>query len=84
MNTVIRVHDYGGPDVLRTETLPVPTPAAGEIVLRHDAIGVNFIDTYFRSGLYKFPSLPAIPGMEARAPSRRSAPTCRISAPACV
>lgn len=64
MNTVIRVHEYGGPDVLRTETLPVPTPAAGEIVLRHDAIGVNFIDTYFRSGLYKFPSLPAIPGME--------------------
>lgn len=64
MNTVIRVHEYGGPDVLAVETQPVPTPAAGEIVLRQEAIGVNFIDTYFRSGLYKFPSLPGIPGME--------------------
>ncbi|AZV40293.1 quinone oxidoreductase family protein [Komagataeibacter xylinus] len=64
MNTVIRVHDYGGPDVLRVETLPVPTPGPGEVVLRQEAIGVNFIDTYFRSGLYKFPALPAIPGME--------------------
>jgi len=64
MNTVIRIHEYGGPDVLRTETLPVPTPAAGEVVLRQEAIGVNFIDTYFRTGLYKFPALPAVPGME--------------------
>ncbi|WEQ55397.1 quinone oxidoreductase [Komagataeibacter nataicola] len=64
MNTVIRVHGYGGPDVLRVETLPVPTPGPGEIVVRQEAIGVNFIDTYFRSGLYRFPSLPAIPGME--------------------
>ncbi|MGS0647233.1 quinone oxidoreductase family protein [Komagataeibacter melomenusus] len=64
MNTVIRVHDYGGPDVLRVETLPEPTSGPGEIVLRQEAIGVNFIDTYFRSGLYKFPALPAIPGME--------------------
>lgn len=64
MNTVIRVHDYGGPDALHVETLPVPTPAANEIVLRQEAVGVNFIDTYFRSGLYKFPALPAIPGME--------------------
>ena len=64
MNTVIRIHEYGGPDVLRTETLPVPTPATGEVVLRQDAIGVNFIDTYFRTGLYKFPALPAVPGME--------------------
>lgn len=64
MNTVIRVHEYGGPEVLRLESLPVPTPAPNEIVLRQEAVGVNFIDTYFRSGLYKFPALPAIPGME--------------------
>lgn len=63
-NTVIRVHETGGPDVLKVENLPVPTPGAGEVLLRQEAIGVNFIDTYFRSGLYKFPSLPAIPGME--------------------
>lgn len=63
-NTVIRVHEAGGPDVLKVETLPIPTPGAGEVLLRQKAIGVNFIDTYFRSGLYKFPSLPAIPGSE--------------------
>ncbi|GAN68576.1 quinone oxidoreductase family protein [Acetobacter orleanensis] len=63
-NTVIRVHDTGGPGVLSVESQPVPKPGAGEILLRQEAIGVNFIDTYFRSGLYKFPSLPAIPGME--------------------
>lgn len=63
-NTVIRVHTPGGPDVLRVENLSVPQPGAGEILLRQEAMGVNFIDTYFRSGLYKFPSLPAIPGME--------------------
>lgn len=64
INTVIRVHDTGGPGVLSVESQPVPKPGAGEILLRQEAIGVNFIDTYFRSGLYKFPSLPAIPGME--------------------
>ncbi|OAG78600.1 Quinone oxidoreductase [Acetobacter malorum] len=65
-NTVIRVHEAGGPDVLKVESLPVPTPGAGEVLLRQKAIGVNFIDTYFRSGLYKFPSLPAIPGSRRR------------------
>lgn len=64
INTVIRVHDTGGPGVLSVESQPVPKPGAGEILLRQEAIGVNFIDTYFRSGLYKFPSLPAVPGME--------------------
>ncbi|MFE8871681.1 quinone oxidoreductase [Acetobacter persici] len=63
-NTVIRVHAPGGPGVLSVEHQPVPRPARGEILLRQEAIGVNFIDTYFRSGLYKFPSLPAVPGME--------------------
>uniref|UniRef100_UPI00248DFA4C alcohol dehydrogenase catalytic domain-containing protein n=1 Tax=Acetobacter malorum TaxID=178901 RepID=UPI00248DFA4C len=63
-NTVIRVHETGGPDVLKVENLPVPMPGSGEVLLRQEAIGGNFIDTYFRSGLYKFPSLPAIPGME--------------------
>ncbi|GAL97748.1 quinone oxidoreductase [Acetobacter tropicalis] len=63
-NTVIRVHKTGGPEVLQAETLPVPKPAKGEVLLRQEAIGVNFIDTYFRSGLYKYPSFPAVPGME--------------------
>ncbi|MCX2561467.1 quinone oxidoreductase [Acetobacter farinalis] len=64
INTVIRVHAPGGPDVMQVETLPVPQPGPGEVLLRQEAIGVNFIDTYFRSGLYKFPALPGIPGME--------------------
>ncbi|MBV1834853.1 quinone oxidoreductase family protein [Novacetimonas pomaceti] len=64
MNTVIRIHEYGGPEVLTAEDMPVPTPAKGEVLIRQEAMGVNFIDTYYRSGLYKFPSLPAIPGME--------------------
>lgn len=64
MNTVIRVHEYGGPDVLRIEDLPIPVPGKGEVLIRQEAMGVNFIDTYYRSGLYKFPSLPATPGME--------------------
>ncbi|GAN59482.1 quinone oxidoreductase [Acetobacter cibinongensis] len=63
-NQVVRLHETGGPEVLRVETLPIPQPGKGEVLLRQVALGVNFIDTYFRSGLYKFPTLPAIPGME--------------------
>ncbi|GAA09550.1 alcohol dehydrogenase [Acetobacter tropicalis NBRC 101654] len=63
-NTAIRVHKTGGPEVLQLETLPVPKPAKGEVLLRQEAMGVNFIDTYFRSGLYPYPSLPAVPGVE--------------------
>lgn len=64
MVTAIRVHETGGPEVLRTEDLAVGHPGPGEVRLRHTAIGVNFIDTYFRTGLYKTP-LPFIPGSEA-------------------
>ncbi|NSL91304.1 quinone oxidoreductase family protein [Acetobacter syzygii] len=63
-NQVVRVHQTGGPDVLLPEFVSVPLPHRGEVLVRQEAIGVNFIDTYFRSGLYKFPDLPAIPGME--------------------
>jgi len=60
----IRIHDTGGPDVLHYEDVELPPPAAGEVRVRHTAIGVNFIDTYHRSGLYKLP-LPAGLGSEA-------------------
>lgn len=60
----IRIHDYGGPDVLSRESVDLPDPAVGEACVRHTAIGVNLIDTYHRSGLYPVP-LPAVPGMEA-------------------
>jgi len=59
----IRVHAHGGPSVLRLETVEVPPPAAGEARVRHSAIGVNFIDTYHRTGLYPV-DLPHGIGME--------------------
>ena len=60
----IRVHQPGEPEVLHFEDAEIPKPGPGEAVVRHEAIGVNFIDIYHRSGLYKLP-LPFTPGMEA-------------------
>ena len=61
----IRVHGTGGPEVLSYEDAPDPKPAAGEALVRVEAAGVNFIDVYYRTGLYKAPALPYTPGMEA-------------------
>ena len=60
----LRFHQYGGPEVLVYEDVPVPEPGPGEAVVRIEAIGLNYIDTYHREGLYPV-DLPAIPGMEA-------------------
>lgn len=66
MASAIRIHETGGPDVLKLEDISVGAPGPGEVKLRHTAIGLNFIDTYFRSGLYPAPKgLPFIPGNEA-------------------
>ena len=54
----------GGPEVLEAIDLPVPTPGPGQILVRHQAVGLNFIDTYHRSGLYPMP-MPAVLGLEA-------------------
>ena len=51
MSKAIRIHATGGPDVLRWEEVPKPEPGPGEILLRHEAIGLNYIDVYFRTGL---------------------------------
>ncbi|MFP5284581.1 MAG: quinone oxidoreductase family protein, partial [Thermoanaerobaculia bacterium] len=59
----IRVHTPGGPEVLQLEDVPEPTPRDGEAVVRIEAAGLNYIDTYHRSGLYKVP-LPFTPGQE--------------------
>ncbi len=59
----IRVHEPGGPDVLRVEEVPDPVPGPGQVRLRVEAIGINFIEIYQRTGLYAMP-LPAIPGNE--------------------
>ena len=65
MNHAIRVHEYGGPEALVWEEVPLPAPKPGEALVRHRAIGLNYIDVYFRTGLYKAPTLPATIGMEA-------------------
>ena len=62
----IRVHEFGGPEVLRLEEVPIPAPAPGQVVVQVKAAGVNPVDTYIRSGTYTFkPSLPYTPGMDA-------------------
>ncbi|MBX9927736.1 MAG: quinone oxidoreductase [Gemmatimonadaceae bacterium] len=61
----IRVHATGGRETLRLESLPIPTPSAGEALVRIAHAGVNFIDTYFRAGVYQAPTLPFTVGQEA-------------------
>lgn len=61
----IRIHRTGGPKVLKYEDAPEPQPGEGQAVVRIEAVGVNFIDVYFRTGLYMPPSFPYTPGMEA-------------------
>jgi NADPH2:quinone reductase len=61
----IRVHAPGGPEVLRYEDVPDPTPKAGEALVRVEAAGVNFIEVYFRTALYKPAGYPFTPGGEA-------------------
>jgi NADPH2:quinone reductase len=64
MTNAIRMHKTGGPEVLVWEEVPLGKPGQGEVRLRHTAIGLNYIDTYHRSGLYPLP-LPTTIGSEA-------------------
>jgi NADPH:quinone reductase len=64
MTKAIRVHSYGGPDVLKWEDVPTPEPGPGEALVKQEAIGLNYIDVYFRTGLYKAPAMPVTIGME--------------------
>lgn len=65
MTKAIRIHETGGPEVLKWEDIELPPPAAGEARIRHTAIGLNFIDTYHRIGLYPLPAMPGVLGAEA-------------------
>src|SRR5690606_31467383 len=65
MPHAIRIHEHGGPEVLRWEPVEVPAPGPGELRIRHTAVGLNFIDIYYRTGLYQPPGLPFTPGSEA-------------------
>ncbi len=61
----IRVHEFGGPQVMKLEDVPDPKPGAGQVVVRVHAAGVNPVDTYVRSGAYaRKPSLPYTPGSD--------------------
>jgi NADPH2:quinone reductase len=60
----IRIHQTGGPEALRFEDVPDPEPQAGQALVRIEAAGVNFVDVYFRTGLYKGPPLPFVAGQE--------------------
>jgi NADPH:quinone reductase len=64
MTGVVRVHEVGGPEVLRFEDVEVGSPGPGQALIRQTAVGLNFIDVYFRSGMYPPPQLPFTPGLE--------------------
>ncbi|KAF0231165.1 MAG: NADPH2quinone [Beijerinckiaceae bacterium] len=64
MVQVVRVARHGGPEVLSIEDIALAAPAAGEVQIEQKAIGLNYIDTYFRTGLYAAPSMPFTPGNE--------------------
>ncbi|KAI4332792.1 hypothetical protein L6164_017673 [Bauhinia variegata] len=65
MVKAIRVYELGGPEVLKWEDVEIGEPKEGEVRVRNKAIGLNFIDVYFRKGVYQPPSLPFTPGVEA-------------------
>jgi NADPH2:quinone reductase len=65
MPKAVVVRETGGPEKLVFEDVPEPVPGPGEARVRHTAIGLNFIDVYYRTGLYKVPSLPFVDGQEA-------------------
>jgi NADPH2:quinone reductase len=64
MSKAIRIYEYGGPEVLKWEDFDPGKPEAGEALVRHEAVGLNFIDVYHRTGLYPLPATPATLGLE--------------------
>ncbi len=65
MTKAIVVHETGGPETMHWEEAGVGAPGQGQALVRHTVVGLNFIDVYFRTGLYPPPQLPFTPGMEA-------------------
>jgi NADPH2:quinone reductase len=65
MPKAIRIHQHGGPEVLKWEDVDPGHPGPGEALVRHEAVGLNYIDIYHRTGLYPLPALPGTPGLEA-------------------
>ncbi|MCP1673327.1 NADPH2:quinone reductase [Natronocella acetinitrilica] len=65
MSHAIMIHETGAAECMRWEAVQVGSPGQGEVRIRHTAIGLNYIDVYFRTGQYKAPQMPFTPGMEA-------------------
>ena len=65
VSKAIRIHQPGGPEQMRWEEVEVPAPGPGQALVRHTAVGLNYIDVYHRTGLYPLPQMPAVIGMEA-------------------
>lgn len=65
MVNLIRIHATGGAEVMQWESAELADPKADEVQVRHTAVGLNFIDVYFRTGVYAAPQLPFTPGLEA-------------------
>ncbi len=64
MERAARIYQYGPPEVLQIEPIEVPVPGPGEALVRHTAIGLNFVEVYFRRGAFQMPVLPAVLGNE--------------------
>lgn len=64
MERAARIYQYGPPEVLQIEPIEVPSPGPGEALIRHTAIGLNFVEVYFRRGTFRMPALPAVLGNE--------------------
>jgi NADPH2:quinone reductase len=64
MGKAVRIHAQGGPEVLSYEDVPTPQPKAGEVLVRQRAIGLNYLDVYYRNGTYAAPGFPFTPGNE--------------------
>jgi NADPH2:quinone reductase len=65
MVKAVRVHQVGGPDAMVYEDVDLAPPGPGEVRIRQHAVGINYIDVYFRTGLYKAPTMPFVCGNEA-------------------
>ena len=61
----VRIHAYGGPEAMHYEAVEVPAPGVGEVQIRQSAVGINYLDTYHRRGVFPLPQLPGALGVEA-------------------
>ena len=64
MERAARIYEYGPPEALKIEPIETPTPGPGQALIRHTAIGLNFVEVYFRRGTFQAPALPAVLGNE--------------------